>query len=177
MACKINFGLKLDIILGQYCPTKRRYLVTGSHLPLMVSPSPCAARLMRTETQQWSQELPAWQPRDHQVRPWDCGQFPAQHQAQPQGQLQWEPQGEFLSPSQLQGQFQSPAQLQLPGQLPAAAVWASTTWVDRPDFLGIGPIPMPGSSPAIPLYRPSYGPAAMGWHPAFYTGAGGVCCY
>ena len=129
----------------------------GPYSPLMVSPSPCASRLLRTGTQQWNPEVPAWEPRDHDVRPWACGQL--------QGQLQ--------SPVQLQ----SPAQLQLPGQLPAAAVWASTTWVDGPEFLGIGPIPMPGSSPAIPLYRPSYGPATMGWHPAFYTGAGGVCCY
>ena len=115
------------------------------------------------------------------MRPWALRQLPAQlqaqYQGQPQGQLQWEPQGEFLMPAQLQGQFQAPAQLLPPGQLPDAAVWASTTWVEGPSFLGIGPIPVPGSSPAIPLYQPSYGPAAWGWHPAFYTGAGGVSCY
>ena len=146
----------------------------------MESPSPCAAKLLRTETQQWSQEPPACLPRDR-VRPWARGQLPAQlqaqYQGQPQGQLQWEPQGEFLPPAQLQGQYQAPAQLLQPGQLPDAAVWASTIWVDRPDFLGIGPIPVPGLSPAIPHYQPSYGPAAWGWHPAFYTGAGGVSCY
>ena len=75
----------------------------------MVSPSPCAARLMRTETQQWSQEPPAWEPRDRQARPWACRQLQAQFQAQPQGQLQWEPQGLPQSPVQ----FQTPAQHQL----------------------------------------------------------------
>merc|ERR1712215_608286 len=58
-------------------------------------------------------------------------------------------------------------------QLPAAGVWASTEWVEGPEFLGIGPLPTPGSGPVIPLYRPSYGPADLGWLPAYYTGAWG----
>ena len=112
----------------------------GSHFPLMVFQSPCASRLLRTGTQQWNPEAPAWQSRDLDVRPWACGQ------------------------------------LQFPGQLPAATVWASSTWVEGPEFLGIGPLPTPGSGPVIPLYRLSYGPANLGWQPAYYTGAGGPCC-
>ena len=134
---------------------------------------------MRTEHQQWSQEPPACQPRD--LRPWARRGLPAHHQAQyqgqPQGQLQWEPQGKFLMPAQLQGQNQAPVQLLPPGQPQNAAIWASTVWIDRPDYLGVGPLPVPGQGPAIPLYQPSYGPAAWGWHPAFFSGAGGVTCY
>ena len=57
-------------------------------------------------------------------------------------------------------------------QLPAA-VWASTTWVEGPEFLGIGPLPSPGSGPVIPLYWPSSGPANPGWLHNYNSGAWG----
>ena len=61
-------------------------------------------------------------------------------------------------------------------QLPAAGVWASTTWVEGPEFLGIGPLPSPGSGSVIPLFGPSPGPANPGWQPVYYSGAGGPSC-
>ena len=134
---------------------------------------------MGTELQQWSQEPPTSLPRDRE-RPWARGglpaQFQAQYQGQPQGQLQWEPQGKYLMPAQLQGQSQTPVQLSPQGQPREAAIWASTVWINRPDYLGVGPLPVLGQGPAILLCQPSHGPAAWDYHATFFLGAGGVTC-
>ena len=88
-----------------------------------------------------------------------------------EGTLQWNPEAPAWQPRGLDvgpwacGQLTS-------WQLPAA-VWASTTWVEGPEFLGIGPLPSPGSGPVIPLYWPSSGPANPGWLHNNYTGAWG----
>ena len=77
----------------------------------------------------------------------------------------WQPRGPDVRPWAC-GQLTS-------GQLPAATVWASTTWVEGPEFLGIGPLPSPGSGPVIPLFGPSPGPANSGWPPVYNSGAWG----
>ena len=92
------------------------------------------------------------------------------------GTQQWNPKAPAWQPRDPDVRPWACGQLQLPGQLPAATVWASTTWVEGPEFLGIGPLPMPGSGSVIPLYRPSPEPANLGWQPVNYTGAGGPSC-
>ena len=106
---------------------------------------------MGTESPLWSPEPPIRLPRDLE-RPWACGGLSAQ----------------------LQEQNQAPVQLLPLGQPYGAAMWASTVWIDRPDYLGIGPLPVPGQGPAIPLYQPRYESAAWGWDITFFSGAGGV---
>ena len=55
---------------------------------------------------------------------------------------------------------------QLSSQLPA--VWASTTWLGESQFLGIGPLPLPGFGSTIPVFRPSPGGLANpAWLPVY----------
>ena len=55
---------------------------------------------------------------------------------------------------------------QLLPQLPA--VWASTTWLGESQFLGIGPLPLPGFGPTIPVFGPTHGgPANPAWLPVY----------
>ena len=79
--------------------------------------------------------------------------------------LQLNPKAPEYRPSSLDvGHWASSGQLS--SQLPA--VWASTTWVDGAQFLGIGPLPSPGFGPTIPLFGPSPGgPANPGWLPIY----------
>ena len=87
--------------------------------------------------------------------------------------LQLDPETPEWQPSSLDVGHWASGQLST-GQLPAA-VWASTTWVDGPLFLGIGPVPLPGSGPIIPLYGPGPGgPANQGWLPVYNSGAWGA---
>ena len=86
--------------------------------------------------------------------------------------LQLDPETPEWQPSSLDVGHWASGQLST-GQLPAA-VWASTTWVDGPEFLGIGPLPSPGSGPTIPLFGPSPGgPANPGWLPIYHQVPGG----
>ena len=55
---------------------------------------------------------------------------------------------------------------QLSPQLPA--VWASTTWLGESQFLGIGPLPLPGFGPGTPVFGPTLrGPANLAWLPSY----------
>ena len=90
-----------------------------------------------------------------------------------EGTLQWNPEAPAWQPTSLDiGQWAcGPLST---GQLPVA-VWASTTWVEGPEFLGIGPLPSPGSGPMIPLFGPGPGgPANPGWLPIYNSGAWGA---
>ena len=79
--------------------------------------------------------------------------------------LQLDPRTPEWQPSSLDVGHWASGQLSS-GQLPA--VWASTTWVDGTQFLGIGPLPSPGFGPTIPLFGPSPGgPANPGWLPIY----------
>ena len=86
--------------------------------------------------------------------------------------LQLNPKAPEYQPSSLDVGHWASGQLSS-GQLPA--VWASTTWVDGAQFLGIGPWPSPGFGPTIPLFGPSPGgPANPGWLPIYNSGAWGT---